>query len=377
LKSKELISLGNQGRIMGLTLRVLLALSLAFFISGCGSKAKQAKETQEKLAKWEAEHKAQMMKVESAPPAPKSHGEIAEGVVARVNNEVIFFSDLELAGREVFDQIRAQFPPERAEAEIREARKKVLERLIDKVLLEQEAERLKVQVSEEEVESTFENLLRTRGVTKEQFYVELARQKVTPEKLKEKLKKELMVARMLEILIRSHIHVTDKECQEFYQRTYGISSSGQAPPGDAIRLQQIILLVKGDSEKEKAEKKKLMEEIRSRILKGEDFGKLARKYTQGPNPEGGGDCGLFRPGELLPELDRVAFSLKPGEVSQVIETKLGFHLLRVMSKEESTVTIPDSLKAQIRAQLEERQFQEELQKFLDNLKKNAFIEIKM
>lgn len=362
---------------MGLFLKVALTFLIALCTAACGSKAKQAKETQEKLAKWELEHRTQMMKTEGPSSTSTSPGEIAESVVARVNNEVIFFSDLELAGREIFEQIRSQLPPEQAEAEVREARKKVLDRLIDKALLEQEAERLKVQVSDEEVESTFENLLKNRGITKERFYVELARQKVTPEKLKQKLKKELMVARMLEILIRSHIHVTDRECEEFYRSNYANYASGQPPPTDAIRLQQIILLVKGHSEKEKAEKKKLMEEIRARILKGEDFGKLAKKYTQGPNPEGGGDCGFFRPGELLPELDRVAFSLKPGEVSEVIETKLGYHLLRVMDKEESTVRIPDSVKAEIRAQLEERRFQQELQRFLQDLKRNAFIEIKM
>lgn len=352
----------------------LTAMALA---GGCASKAKQARETQEKLARWEQEQQSQRQKQESMPSQPGAAGQRAEGIAARVNDEVIFFSDLELLGREVFQRIRQEAPPERVELELQQARRTLLEGLINRTLLEQEAERLKVKVTDEEVEASFQSILKSRGVTKEQFYVQLASEKVSPERFRERLRREIMVARMLEVLIRSHIHASDRECQEYYEQHYRGQQPGQPPPGEAVRIQQIILLVRGDSEKEKAEKRKLIEEIRARALKGEDFGKLARKYTQGPNPEGGGDCGFFRPGDLLPELDRVAFSLKPGEVSPVIESGVGFHLLRVMSREEAANKLPDTVREEIRRKLEEKMYQEELQKFLESLRKTAFIEIRM
>lgn len=362
---------------MGIMLRGVLVLALALLLAGCGSKAKEAKETQEKLARWEKEHQSQRGKQEAAPSPSLPAGQRAEGIVARVNNQVIFYSDLEFLGREIFDKIRQQAPPERVEAELREARRNLLERIIDRTLLEQEAERLQVKITDEEVEASLQNLLKSRGATKEELYVDLAKQKMSPERFRDKLRKELMVARMLDLLVRSHIHVTDKECQEFYENNYKDLSPTAQPPGDSVRLQQIILLVKGGSEKEKEEKKKLLEEIRKRVLKGEDFGKLAKQYTQGPNPEGGGDCGFFRPGDLLPELDRVAFSLKPGEVSQVIETQVGYHLLRVMSREEASAKLPEAVKAEIRAKLEERQYQQEVRKLVESLRKNAFIDVRL
>ncbi|MEJ5375349.1 MAG: peptidylprolyl isomerase [bacterium] len=362
---------------MGINSRMLLVLALTGLLAGCGSKAKEAKETQEKLARWEKEHQNQITKQEKAPSSPTQAGQRAEGIVARVNNEVIFYSDLEFMGREIFERIRQQTPPERVERELQEARRALLERIIDRTLLEQEAERLKVKIMDEEVEASLQNMLKNRGATKEELYVDLARQKMSPERFREKLRRELMVARMLDLLVRAHIHVTDKECQEFYEANYKNLTPSAQPVGDAVRLQQIILLVKGSSEKEKEEKKKLLEEIRKRVLKGEDFGKLARQYTQGPNPEGGGDCGFFRPGDLLPELDRVAFSLKPGEVSQVVETHVGYHLLRVMGREEASSKLPDAVKAEIRAKLEEKQFQEEVRKLVESLRKNAFIDIRL
>lgn len=356
---------------------LLMVFSMAL---GCASKAKKAKETQEKLARWEKEEQAQRQKKQqqevSAVPSSAT-GQRAEGIAARVNEEVIFFSEVEQAGREIYQRIREQTPAERVEKELREARRAVLERLINRSLLEQEAERLKVKITDEEMNSSLEEILKSHGVTREQFYAQLATEKVSPERFRERLRKELMVARMLDVLIRSHVHASDRECQEYYEKNYKAYQPGQPPPGDAVRIQQIILLVRDDSDKEKEQKRKLMEEIRSRVLKGEDFGKLARKYTQGPNPERGGDCGFFRPGELLPELDKVAFSLKPGEVSQVIETNVGFHLLKVMGREEATSRIPDTLKEEIRRKLEEKMYQEELQKFLESLRKSAFIEIRM
>jgi peptidyl-prolyl cis-trans isomerase SurA len=362
---------------MGIILRAVLLLALAGLLGGCGSKAKEAKETQEKLARWEKEQQSQKTKQETTQTPSLPSGKRAEGIVARVNNEVIFYSDLELLGREFFEKVRQQAPPERVERELQEARKAVLERIIDRTLLEQEAERLKVKITDEEVEASLQSLLKSRGATKEELYVDLARQKMSPERFKEKLRKELMVARMLDVLVRSHIHVTDKDCQDFYESNYKDLSPSAQPSGDAVRLQQIIILAKSGSEKEKEEKKKLLEEIRKRVLKGEDFGKLARQYTQGPNPEGGGDCGFFRPGDLLPELDRVAFNLKPGEVSQVIETQVGYHLLRVMGREEASNKLPEAVKAEIRAKLEERQYQEEVRKLVESLRKNAFIDIRL
>lgn len=362
---------------MGIVLRAVWVLALAGFLAGCGSKAKEAKETQEKLAKWEKEHQTQKTKQETTQSFSLSPGQRAEGIVARVNNEVIFFSDLEFLGKEIFERIRQQAPPERVERELREARRAILERIIDRTLLEQEAERLKIKISDDEVEASLQGYLKSRGATKEEFYVDLAKQKMSPERFREKLRKELMVARMLDLLVRAHIHVTDKECQEFYESNYKNLSPAAQPSGDSVRLQQIILLVKSGSEREKEEKKRLLEEIRKRVLKGEDFGKLARQYTQGPNPEGGGDCGFFRPGDLLPELDRVAFNLKPGEVSHVIETQVGYHLLRVMGREEASGKPPEAVKAEIRAKLEERQYQEEIRKLVESLRKNAFIDIRL
>jgi parvulin-like peptidyl-prolyl isomerase len=352
---------------------------VGLFLVSCSSKAKEAREVQDKLAKWEKEHQAQAQLKTSASPqsVEKPAGQRADGVVARVNQDVIFFSELEQLGKEVFQRVRNEAPPGQVEKELQEVRRALLERLIDRTLLEQEAERRRVLVSNEEVDASLDRLLKQRNVTKEQFYVEMAREKIPPERFREKLRREMMVMRMLDLMIRSHIHVSDQQCNDYYEKNRDAFSSKSEPKGEGIRIQQIILMTRGDGPAEKANKLRQIEEIRARIVKGEEFGKMARQFSQGPNPEGGGDCGYFKQGEMLRELDEVAFRMQPGEVSPVIETQVGFHLLKIMGSGGGQSAPPDVTRAEIRAKLEEQMYQEEIRKMIESLRKSAFIDIRL
>lgn len=354
---------------------LILLVAIGSLMVSCSSKAKKAQQARESLERMDREQQALTLKgAGSRPegPAGKASPQRADGIVARVNEEVILLSELEEAAAEVLQRIRTQVPADQVGRHLQEARRMVLDRLIEKKLLEQEAERRKVRVSDEELESAISQYLRQRGLSKDQLYVQLARERIPVDRFKEKIRRELMVHRMIEREIASHIHVSDQQCREYYERNRG----DQAGPG-TVRIQQIVLLTRGDRPRDKQEKRQLMEEIRSRILKGEDFDKLARKYSQGPNPEQGGDCGYFKEGELLEDLDRVAFSLNVGEVSQVIETSVGLHLLRVMEKGAGSAKPFEEVKEEIRSRLMETAYQEEVKKKLESLRQSAYIDVRL
>jgi peptidyl-prolyl cis-trans isomerase SurA len=367
------------------------------FMVACSSKAKKEQELNQKLAKWEKEHQAQRPGGAGEPSRPgRLPGQREEGIVARVNDEVIFFSDVETAGKELFKKIRTEAPPQEVERHLAEARQMVLKTLVDKMLLEQEAKKRRIRVSDEEVEETIGGILKQRNMTKEQFYVELARDKVSPERLKESLRRELMVHRMLDYDIRSRIQVTDKQLEE-------ASAPGpEAPPepvvepprgggGGDVRIQQIVLVTRGAPAAERETKRQQIQEILARIQKGEDFGKMARQYSQGPNAEGGGDSGFFKEGELLEELDRVAFRLGVGEVSPVIETSVGYHIIKVLQRGSSSAPVASAApvarrppqpaggesREQIKARIEQSMFQREVMSLLESLKKTAYIDIRL
>jgi peptidyl-prolyl cis-trans isomerase SurA len=369
---------------MTAVVRVSFIALVGLVVVSCGSKAKESQQVQDKLAKWEKEHQAQAAKQASPAPQPsaeRSASQRADGIAARVNEEVLFLSDLDLAGKELFQKIRSQTPADQADKEMVAARRMVLEKLIEKALLEQEAQKRRVRVTDEEVEASVNRFVSQRGGTKEQLYAELAREKIPPERFREKLRKEVMVHRLLELMIASHIHVSDQQCQEYYEKNKGSFSGATATASSGgARIQQIILVTRGLKAEDKASRLRQLEEIRSKILRGDDFGKMARQFSQGPNPEGGGDCGYFQPGELLGELDRVAFSLDVGTVSEVIETPVGFHLVRVTDKGGSgskTTRDFESVKESIKAKVAESMYEQEYQKLLDSLRKSAYIDVRM
>jgi parvulin-like peptidyl-prolyl isomerase len=353
-------------------LRMWAVCAMVIALSGCFFFKKEEKRRQEAiqaLKKMESEEKTLKEKASSVEAVHVSKGELAEGVVARVNDEVILLSDVERSLDEILQatrRSRSSLSPR----EMRQARKVALKRLIARKLLEQEAQRRNYQVTEKEVDEAFERYLKRRGITKEQLYVELAAKKETVSQFKERIRRELLVFKLTQGDIRRHLHVTEEECRRYYDE----HKEDYGKPG-RVRIQQIVLITKGDDPGEIQRKRQFLEEIRKRLLNGEDFGEMARRYSQGPLARKGGDLGFFKRGELLPELDEAAFSLTQGQVSQVIQTSVGLHLLRVMEKEPDQLIPFEEVKEKIRRRLIEEQFQKELQQLINSLMKTAFIQI--
>jgi hypothetical protein len=105
-----------------------------------------------------------------------------------------------------------------------------------------------------------------------------------------------------------------------------------------------------------------MEEIRKRAMEGEDFGKLADQYSQGPGAGQGGDLGYFKKGQMTKEIEDVAFSLKPGEVSQPFRAGAGIHLIKV---EEHTQPGQQALDKETAEQIKRQLYNEALKKRYD------------
>ena len=142
--------------------------------------------------------------------------------------------------------------------------------------------------------------------------------------------------------------VTDEEVRRFYDANEkGFLASEQA------RARHILIRVSSDASGE--EKKKAREKIEGlggRIKKGEDFGKLAAEFSEDTNSQmNGGDLGYFTKGQMVKPFEEAAFSLKPGQVSGVVETQFGYHLIKVEDHQEARMVTFDTVKEQIRGRL--------------------------
>ncbi|HSR13159.1 MAG TPA: peptidylprolyl isomerase, partial [Thermodesulfobacteriota bacterium] len=123
--------------------------------------------------------------------------------------------------------------------------------------------------------------------------------------------------------------------------------------------------------------RKKAESILAQARNGSDFGELARKYSEAPEAQDGGVLGYFRRNEMLPELDEVGFKMKPGEISNVIVSSAGFHLLRVMEKKGGVSKPFEEVQAKLREELIQVETEKKYNAWMKELRAKAFVEIRL
>ncbi len=176
----------------------------------------------------------------------------------------------------------------------------------------------------------------------------------------EEVKKLVIVEAYVRKKIEGDIKISDDEMKKFYDQ-----NKDKFKTGDQIRASHILV----KSEKE-------AQDVLAELKKGASFEELAKKYSKDASAAKGGDLGWFPKGAMVPAFEKAAFSLKEGEISGVVQTPFGFHIIKVTGKRPAGVRTFDEVKDQIKAALMPAKQQEALQQLQDNLKKDAKISVK-
>ena len=174
-------------------------------------------------------------------------------------------------------------------------------------------------------------------------------------------------------VVVANVTSTDEEMKKYY-----VEHEKDFLIPEAVKVRHIFISAPKDSTAEVKEKAKAKaEDLLRQIRKGEDFGKIAREYSEDSDSAAkGGDLGYITPGQTnSQEFENAAFALKPGEVSNIVETPFGFYIIRVDERREKRTASFDEVKEYIQAQLKEQNKQKKGQEFLDNLVKESGLEI--
>ncbi|MEI8355413.1 MAG: peptidylprolyl isomerase, partial [Deltaproteobacteria bacterium] len=185
------------------------------------------------------------------------------------------------------------------------------------------------------------------------------------------MRKEVVINNLLEKEVVSKVSVTDAEVKKFYEE-----NKDKFKNDESVKASHILIGVDAkatDADKKKAREK--AEAIRKRILAGEDFAAIAKKESTCPSSAQGGDLGFFTKGQMVPEFDKVAFALKPGDISEVVETKFGYHIIKVQEKKAAGTRSFEEAKKNIEEYLKSLKIQKGVTEYLDKLRKDAKIEI--
>ena len=262
--------------------------------------------------------------------------QVIDRIVVVVGDLIILQSDLNFQLQLYLAQT-GQKPQD--PSQLKALKNQLLDQMInDRLILAQAEKDTNLNVTPKEVEVALEEHLqriRSRFASEEEFLQQLAQENLSVRELKIKYKPDVRSQLLKEKLISQKlgkVNVSSKEVRDFYNNYRDSLPQQQA----AFKLSHILLQVK-PSQKTLDSLRSLAEDIRQKALAGTDFASLAQTYSQDPTSKSGGDLGFFGRGELDSTFEKVAFSLAPGEISGIVKTQFGFHIIKTEERKGDQV----------------------------------------
>jgi len=292
-------------------------------------------------------------------------------IVATVNGSPIYASslDMEMVRYEqlLLDEGDAEGAanPER----MGRVRAAALEKLIDTELLYQEAVRAGHQASEQAVDEQLGGLI-GQFESEERFEEALAELGIQREDLRRDLEHSLAIQGFVDNDIGPAVEVSVQDARAYYD-----SHPELFTEPERVRARHILLQVPSEGGEAAEQARRTLEELRGRVLAGEDFGALAEQYSQGPSAPAGGDLGYFGRGEMVEPFDRAVFALAVGELSGVVVTPFGYHLIQLVDRTEASLVEFERIAAQLVPYLEDQRIGDRLASLTRELRGKADISI--
>ncbi len=248
-------------------------------------------------------------------------------------------------------------------------KKNILEGLIERELLYQESQKAGIKVDDKMIEDQLATI-KKRFPSEAEFKIALGNMGLTEHEVKEQIARGLAIRQLIEQQISSKVVITDLETKAYYD---GNPQMFKQP--EQVKASHILIKVDpGATEAQKAEARKKIDAVQQKIKDGGDFAELAKEYSEGPSKTRGGDLGYFRRGQMVKPFEDAVFTMKTNEVSGIVETRFGYHIIKVYDKKpEKTLAYAD-----VKDKLNQRMKQEKVEKdanlYINQLKKDANIE---
>ncbi|MDP2315386.1 MAG: peptidylprolyl isomerase [Pseudomonadota bacterium] len=260
--------------------------------------------------------------VTEAAPAVKPEGAVVNRVAAVVNEDIITLSEVYAFGGSYIDEVVGKRGPDARPA----AEAEVLERLLERRLIEQEMAALKLDLGEQEVDMSIAEIAERNGMDTDSLRKEVERSGMPWDQYRNELKENLRDIKFAQTVLRPRVNVSEDELRDAWLRASPATAA-------AARIQALVLAVPpGATEADREAVLARARAIRDQAIAGADFSELSRANDQGPFGEQGGEMGVFKPGELVDALDNVVVNAPVGVVSEPIVIGDGVYLLRVAER---------------------------------------------
>jgi peptidyl-prolyl cis-trans isomerase C len=290
-------------------------------------------------------------------------------VPIKVNNHTI--SDEEIAAEEarIQQQLAMHVPQEQLEAMKEVVKKQAAESLVSRALLREAVESEGIQASEAEIDERME-MIKSKFESPEAYSQQLVDLGITQKDLRNEMAGALRMEKLLQKHVGDIEEPTEAEVEAFYREN---TERFKVP--EKVRASHILVKTEPqESEPERAAKRLEAAKLLGEIQNGADFGRIASQHSACPSKERGGDLGYFERGMMVKPFEDAAFSLNTGEISDLVETQFGYHILKVTGKEKESTASLETAKDTISTYLRDRKREKAVKAYTDKLRAEATIE---
>ena len=306
--------------------------------------------------------------------APRARAELVDRVAAVVNNDVITLSEVEKRAAPELARIDQETGGAERGQKRAAAMKRILDTMIDEKLVDNELKELKVTIGDKEVDAAIDEVKKSYNLNDEQLQQAVAREGYTVAEYREQMRKQIGRYKLISEKVRKNVKVSDADVQTEYDRMTRAEGEDYE-----VHVRHILIAVPRNASQaqvEQARTKAAAVAVEAREP-GVDFAELAKKRSEGSSSSDGGDLGFFKRGTMVPEFERVAFSLKTGEVSDPVRTQFGWHVLKL----EEIRKLGMKPLAEVRPEIEERlrraQADRLTSQYMETLRNAAVVEKKI
>jgi peptidyl-prolyl cis-trans isomerase SurA len=301
----------------------------------------------------------------------QAKGAVVEEIVARVNNDIITLSDLQKADQELHEEIAHDCQgcaPEKLEEQYKDRQKDLLRDLIDQSLLVERAKDMAISVETDVIKRLDEVRKQNKIDSMEDLEKKVEEQGIGWEDYKTQIRNGLLTQEVIRREVGAHINIPSEDVKKYYD-----AHQQEFVRPEQVVLAEIFLSTEGKSPEEMSSIEKKAEDLRNRVVKGEDFNEMAKRFSEGSTAKDGGYLGTFESGQLSKQLEDVVFKMDKGQLTDVIQTKTGFEVLKVEAHYQAGLQPLDKVENEIMNRLYMQKMQPTMREYLAQLREQSYV----
>lgn len=291
------------------------------------------------------------------------HAEVVDRVIAIINDDIVTLKDFEAFVK--VDRRTTKFTS--IDEYFRNLQmKEKLDTFIEAVLIKQQAKKLQIIVTDQDVAGFVQSIQKQNLITDAELREQLKKDKITYDQFLENLKLNLLRTRLMIRVISTEISITENSLKSYYD------SHQQLFQDEEYHIQQIYISGQHRDIKERAEA------AYRQLSQGVKFEDVARKWSDDPSSSNqGGDIGFVKKSDLLPTLRDAVLSLSPGQFSIIVPTPYGLHILKLIEVKKADILPYEAVKPAISERMITEESSKRYKDYIDKIKKTSYIELKI